>query len=128
MTIYILIASGKYTDTINGQDYTADKIAVLKASTNRDEIDKEMLSGDGPTLPHADKWGVTAISVYEAELELKGLVCDQKWKLSIERLAGEPCAVLREPGKMDNVLQITEDQLPWFNALRNLLRAEGHAE
>jgi hypothetical protein len=36
-------------------------------------------------------------------------------------------ATLREKGKMDMVIIITEKQLPWFNALKNLLRPKERA-
>jgi hypothetical protein len=45
----------------------------------------------------------------------------REWTLTIERLGGEECAVLREPGKMDTTTPILTRQLPWFNALKNLL-------
>jgi len=46
---------------------------------------------------------------------------NRDWSLTIERLSGEDFAVLREPGKMDTTTPILTRQLPWFNALRNLL-------
>lgn len=38
--------------------------------------------------------------------------------VTIERTSDALEAVLHEPGKMDTRVQITEAQLPWFNALR----------
>jgi hypothetical protein len=37
-------------------------------------------------------------------------------------------AILRESGKMETMMAITANQLPWFNALRNLIRSESAKE
>lgn len=68
MKIYLVIASGRYTMTINGEKCTADKIAILKASSDHEEV-KKLMEGAGPTLPDAENWGLTAISVYSTELD-----------------------------------------------------------
>lgn len=48
-----------------------------------------------------------------------------KWSLAIERKDGEEfVAILREEGKMDTSVDIHREQLPWFNALRELLDKE----
>ncbi len=49
-----------------------------------------------------------------------------KWSLDIHvDKFGDVHATLRELGKMDTVIPIWTQQLPWFNALKNLIRTEG---
>ena len=67
---------------------------------------------------------VYCVRCQQEELERLREEREKTWTLSIERLTGELCAVIREPGKMDTAVAITEKQLPWFNALRELLHKE----
>ncbi len=41
--------------------------------------------------------------------------------VTIETLAGQTCAVLHEPGKMDYGVPITDEQVKWVNALKYLV-------
>jgi hypothetical protein len=46
----------------------------------------------------------------------------ENWTLDISTDGlGRTFVTLRELGKMDTFVEITRDQLPWFNALQNLL-------
>ena len=47
---------------------------------------------------------------------------EKKWTLIIEGRRDGFYAVLRESGKMNTALKISEEQVPWFNMLRNLLK------
>ena len=70
MKIYVIVASGDYTDTINGETVTAGKTELLRAFTDHEEARKALMGlGLGPELPNAEKWGITAISIYTVDLE-----------------------------------------------------------
>ena len=56
------------------------------------------------------------------------MVKGPQWTVSVERLAGEWHAVLREKDKADYPIPIAETQLAWFAALKNLLRDDAAAE
>jgi hypothetical protein len=61
---------------------------------------------------------------YDNGWQARGRLLEEEnrdWSLTIERIAGKECAVLRVPGKMDTTTPVLTRQLPWFNALRNLL-------
>ena len=66
MTIYVVICSGNFTDTINGEAMMADKVELIKASKDYSALIAELETGKvQPSEP--DKWGVCAIGVYPVE-------------------------------------------------------------
>lgn len=67
MKAYALIASGKYTATINGENYTADKLEVIAAFS--DEKRAHNMLNDNPDVEEPEKWGVRSISIYEFEVQ-----------------------------------------------------------
>jgi len=68
MKVSAIIASGKYTDTINGEQWTADRVEVVAAFTRSD---KALAALDSGTVDVAEpqKWGVRSMSVYDFEVK-----------------------------------------------------------
>jgi hypothetical protein len=68
MTIYALICSGKYNNTINGEQFTSDRLEVVAAFTSREKVNALLKSY--PDVKEPEKWGVRSISVYEFSVEM----------------------------------------------------------
>ena len=67
--IYVLLASGKFTDMINGTPMTGDRVELIKAFTDYQTALSLLQSKEPPDVKEPEKWGVTSIGIYEVELK-----------------------------------------------------------
>jgi hypothetical protein len=66
-TIYVLVASGKYTSTINGTSITADNVELVAAFPDADRAYKAL---DGSfDVKDPDKWTGRTISAYPVQVD-----------------------------------------------------------
>ena len=67
MTIYVLLASGKYTDTVNNAVITLNQVELIKAFHDYNEA-LALLNTGKVEVKEPNKWGVRSFYIESVEL------------------------------------------------------------
>lgn len=68
MTLYVIFASGKFTQTINGEPMTGDRTELISAYHSFEAAEKVLKSGKAD-VAEPDKWGLRCIGIESVELK-----------------------------------------------------------